>query len=170
MITTRNATIPDAALVAAISRQTFYDSFAAQNTAENMQKHLDEYYSVTKIQNELADELNTFILACEEEEILGYAKLNEHLKPEAKELPGPIEIERIYAVKLSIGKGVGKILMQKCLGIAAQKNKETVWLGVWEENHRAIEFYKKWGFIKYGEHVFEVGDDPQTDWLMKRSI
>lgn len=170
MIITRYGTMADAELLAAISRQTFYDSFAAQNTPENMQKHLDDYYAVSKIEKELADELNTFILACEEEKIVGYTKLNEHSKPEVKTLTRPIEIERIYAVKEAIGKGVGAALMKQCLNIAAEKQKATVWLGVWEHNQRAIEFYRKWGFQKFGEHVFEVGNDPQTDWLMKKSL
>jgi diamine N-acetyltransferase len=169
-ITIKYAKRADAEMVAAISRQTFYDSFAAQNTAENMQMHLDEYYSVSKIEKELADELNVFILVCEAEKTIGYAMLNEHAKQEAAELDNPIEIERIYAVKDAIGKGVGAALMRQCLEIAAQKQKNTIWLGVWEYNQRAIEFYAKWGFEKFGEHIFNVGDDPQTDWLMKKCV
>ncbi len=170
MINIRYGTAPDAASITAISRQTFYDSFAGQNTAENMQKHLDSYYLVSKLKDELDDQLNTFILATEDEEIIGYAKMNDSLKSESRVLQNPIEIERIYAVKMAIGKGVGSALMKHCIDIAIQKRKATIWLGVWEHNHRAIDFYTKWGFEKFGQHVFEVGDDPQTDWLMKKQL
>jgi diamine N-acetyltransferase len=169
-VITRFATTEDAMLIAAISRQTFYDSFAEQNTVENVKKHMDEYYAVPKIQEELADALNMFILVYDGQTLAGYCKLTEQTKPEAKQLQNPVEIERIYAVKESIGKGIGKTLMQQCINTAIKKGKSSLWLGVWEHNQRAIDFYIKWGFEKFGEHIFVVGDDPQTDWLMKKTI
>jgi ribosomal protein S18 acetylase RimI-like enzyme len=96
--------------------------------------------------------------------------MNEHLKEESKDLESPVEIERIYSIREMIGKGVGKKLMEKCLAIAREKNKKEIWLGVWEFNYPAIEFYKRWGFEKFGEHHFPVGLDPQTDWLMKKRV
>jgi GNAT superfamily N-acetyltransferase len=135
-----------------------------------MDLHMSQYYTPDKIHAELIDPLNTFLLAYHEESIAGYAKLNEHEKEEAFGIDNPIEIERIYSVKEMIGKGVGKKLMETCLDIAKMKNKNTIWLGVWESNIRAIEFYSRWGFEKFGEHNFPVGNDPQADWLMKRSV
>ena len=81
-----------------------------------------------------------------------------------------IEIARIYAATNAIGKGVGKTLMQKCIEIAQEKKKDVLWLGVWEKNNRAIDFYIKWGFEKFSTHIFMLGDDPQTDWLMKKEL
>lgn len=81
-----------------------------------------------------------------------------------------IEIARIYAVRHFIGKGTGSALMQKCIDIAKEMNREVVWLGVWEHNKLAIDFYSKWGFEKFGEHVFVLGNDPQTDWMMKKIL
>ena len=69
-----------------------------------------------------------------------------------------------------IGKGVGKKLMQTCHDIARQKGKKILWLGVWKENHRAIDFYKSWGFEIFGDQEFILGDDVQTDWLMKKDL
>ena len=60
--------------------------------------------------------------------------------------------------------------MKKCLDLASDLKKEVVWLGVWEHNQRAIEFYKKWGFEKFGTHIFQLGDDPQKDWLMLKKL
>jgi ribosomal protein S18 acetylase RimI-like enzyme len=166
----RFATVADAELVADLSRKTFYETFASQNTEENMQMHMQQYYALEKIQAELSDPLNTFILAFSNDQIAGYAKLNDHKKDESKELVNPIELERIYSVKEMLGKGIGKKLMQTCLAIANEKNKKEIWLGVWESNRRAIEFYTRWGFIKFSEHSFPVGNDPQEDWLMKKTL
>ena len=170
MIRIRFAGADDADLVAEISRRTFYDTFAAQNSKENMDIHMAQYYATEKIRAELSDPSNIFLLAYDGDRLAGYAKMSEHTKEESKDLENPIEIERIYSVKEMIGKGVGKKLMEECLSIAGKKNKEEIWLGVWESNHRAIEFYTRWGFEKFGEHNFPVGDDPQKDWLLKRSV
>ena len=170
MIGIRFATEDDAELIAELSRRTFYETFAAQNSKENMDMHMAQYYAVEKIRAELKDPLNIFFMAYDGSRPAGYVKMNEHIKEESKELESPVEIERIYAVKEMIGKGVGKILMEKCLAIANEKNKKTVWLGVWESNKRAIEFYTRWGFEKFSDHIFPVGNDPQKDWLMKRSV
>lgn len=169
-ISIRYASIADAELVAEISRQTFYETFAAKNSKENMDMHMAQYYTLEKIQAELNDPCNIFLLAYSDNRLAGYAKMNDHIKEEAKELENPIEIERIYSIKEMIGKGIGKKLMETCLDIAREKNKIEIWLGVWEFNYRAIEFYTHWGFEKSGEHNFPVGNDPQTDWLMKKKL
>ena len=170
MIRIRIAGEDDAALIADISRQTFYDSFAAQNSQENIDLHMAQYYTPEKIRAELEDPFSIFLLAYDDDRLAGYAKINEHVKEESSCLENPIEIERIYSIKEMIGKGVGKKLMEKCLDIAREKNKKEIWLGVWETNNRAIEFYTRWGFEKFGQHNFPVGRDPQNDWLMKKSL
>jgi ribosomal protein S18 acetylase RimI-like enzyme len=170
MILIRFAGEGDAELIADISRQTFYETFAAQNSKENMDMHMAQYYALEKIQTELKDPFSIFLLAYDGNRLIGYAKMNEHVKEESRNLENPIEIERIYSINEMIGKGVGKKLMEKCLAVGNEKNKKTVWLGVWETNYRAIEFYTRWGFEKFGEHNFPVGNDPQTDWLMKKSL
>ncbi len=170
MIGIRFAGEEDAELIAEISRRTFYETFAAQNSRENMDMHMAQYYAVEKIRTELRDPFSIFLLAYDDRWLAGYAKMNDHIKEESKDLENPIEIERIYSIKEMIGKGVGKKLMEKCLAIANEKNKKTVWLGVWKSNYRAIEFYSRWGFEKFGEHNFPLGNDPQMDWLMKKSL
>ena len=82
-----------------------------------------------------------------------------------------IEIARIYAVQTSIGKGVGSALMrEKYRDCPCKKVIILVWLGVWEHNRRAIDFYTRWGFEKFAEHDFILGNDVQKDWLMKKQI
>jgi len=166
----KEATSADAALIADLSRRTFYDSFAPFNTTEDMDKFMNEQFTREKLMGEVEAPGNIFLLAYCNGEVAGYARL--------KELPDitmpanvpAIEIARIYALETSIGKGVGSALMKRIIDIARQKNKEIIWLGVWEKNQRAIDFYKKWGFERFGEHDFVLGSDVQTDWLMKKPL
>jgi ribosomal protein S18 acetylase RimI-like enzyme len=81
-----------------------------------------------------------------------------------------IEIERIYADKDYVGKNVGKLLMKTCINMAKERGHTFIWLGVWENNPRAIAFYEKYGFEKFGSHPFLLGSDLQTDLLMKKKI
>ncbi|WP_121352960.1 GNAT family N-acetyltransferase [Flavisolibacter nicotianae] len=168
--TLRYATRNDAELIADISRQTFYDTFAADNTEEDMAKFLDEQFTRGKLMMEVGSPENSFLLAYSGEDVAGYIKLREGKKLKALEGKQALEIARIYVVKEFIGKGVGKLLMQTALDIARQKEKDVVWLGVWERNQRAIAFYTSWGFEKFDECDFLLGDDLQTDWLMRKDL
>ncbi|MDZ4795724.1 MAG: GNAT family N-acetyltransferase [Bacteroidota bacterium] len=169
-VSIRYATQKDAALIADLSRQTFYETFAEQNTAENMKKFMTEQFSREFLIKEVGSEGNIFLLAYEGDEPVGYARLRENNNPpELGSLPS-LEIARIYAVTASIGKGVGKALIQECFRVAAAKKAVVVWLGVWQENKRAIDFYTRSGFTKFSTHVFMLGDDPQQDWLMKKEL
>ena len=78
-----------------------------------------------------------------------------------------MEIERIYVLSSFHGKKVGQFLYEHAIQIARDKNVRFVWLGVWEENPRAIQFYKKNGFVEFDKHIFKLGDDLQTDIMMK---
>ena len=168
LVSIRYATVKDAGLIAELSRQTFYETFASQNTKENMDKFMNEQFSKETLSREVGAPDNIFFLAYDGKEPIGYVKMRESINPRELGNSSAIEIARIYATTHSIGKGVGKILMQRCIDIAVEKKKDIIWLGVWEHNQRAIEFYVKWGFEKFGTHTFMLGDDPQTDWLMKK--
>ena len=166
----RYATTNDAVLIADISRQTFYDTFAADNTEANMQKFLDEQFTKGRLMLEVGVPENIFLLAYYENNIAGYVKLREGKKLAGLLGKASMEIARLYVIKEFIGKGLGKLLMQASLNIAAEKNKEVVWLGVWERNQRAIRFYTAWGFQKFDECDFLLGNDLQRDWLMKKAL
>lgn len=169
-VTIRYAGKEDAELVADLSRQTFYDTFAASNTKENMDKFMNEIFTKDALMKEVGEPGSIFLLAYDGEEPVGYARMRDgEVRPEFNG-QSSIEIARIYAITSSIGKGVGSTLMKKCIDIAAAMSRKIIWLGVWESNKRAIEFYKKWGFEKFHTHIFPLGDDPQTDWLMKKEM
>lgn len=166
----RYATRDDDELIADISRQTFYDTFAPDNTEADMAKFMNEQFTKGALMLEVGRPENIFLLAYCGREVAGYAKLREGKK--LKELEGAktFEIARLYVVKDYIGKGIGKLLMQAAIDIARQKEKEVVWLGVWKQNRRAIDFYTSWGFETFAETTFLLGNDLQHDWLMKKIL
>ena len=168
--TTRLATLDDVDTLVKVSVKTFRDTFAEVNTKEDMKIYLAKAFSRDQLIKEITDPASTFLLALDGESVVGYAKLNEG--EGRNELNGErgIEIERIYTLKDYLGKRVGKLLMQTCLDVAAERGHKMVWLGVWEYNPRAIAFYEKWGFKKFGSHPFLLGNDLQTDLLMKKYL
>src|SRR5690348_2326819 len=153
MIKTRLCTPDDAELVADMSRQTFYETFASENSTENMDKFMNEQFTREALIKEVGADNNIFFLAYDEEHPVGYARMREGNNIPGLPTVNTIEIARIYAIGAAIGKGVGAALMHACMEMAKEKNKELVWLGVWEKNQRAIDFYTRWGFEKFGTHV-----------------
>ena len=162
----RYATKDDAALIADISRQSFFETFAADNTKADMDKFMNEQFTKGRLMLEVNDQNNIFLLAYHHDEVAGYVKLRESNPPHKLQTRNSMEIARLYAMQNFIGKGVGKLLMQASIDIGNQKSKEVVWLGVWEKNPRAIQFYTQWGFQIFDETHFVLGDDVQKDWLM----
>jgi ribosomal protein S18 acetylase RimI-like enzyme len=140
------------------------------NTPENMAKYLNESLSEEKLSAELNDSNSHFYFAIDGDKVIGYLKVNTgSAQTELKEGMA-LEIERIYVTKEYLGKKVGQLLYEKAIAVAKELNASFVWLGVWEENPRAIAFYKKNGFVEFDKHIFKLGDDEQTDIMMKLSL
>lgn len=166
----KRASLSDLNLLQNIGRLTFSETFAEGNTEENMKKYLEEGFSDEKLTAELNNPDSEFYFAFQENEVIGYLKINHgQSQTELKDLTA-MEIERIYVLKKFHGKNVGQVLYQKAIDIAKEKNADYVWLGVWEENPRAINFYKKNGFVEFDKHIFVLGDDEQTDIMMKLEL
>ena len=165
------AGVEDAGLVADLARKTFYESFAAHNTVENMRMYMEEQFTREMQMAEVSAPGRIFILAYSGDELAGYASLREtDERPKGLEDEKAIEIVQIYSEQRMIGRGVGPALMQACVDLALGRGYQWIWLGVWEHNPRAIAFYTKWGFERFGEHVFIVGLDAQTDWWMRKKL
>ncbi len=159
----------DAELIAIISRETFYDTYAALNTAANMSKFLTLQFSKSMLMKEVSAVDNYFFLAYKNGEVAGYVKLKESIHPQLKGEKA-IEISRIYVCKPFIGKGIGKALLQAAIDFAKEQLNDWIWLIAWKENKRALDFYQKNGFEIIAESTFVLGDDLQFDWVLKRSI
>jgi diamine N-acetyltransferase len=150
-----------------VSRMTFSETFAPWNTEKNMKKYLEERFSQEKLTGELENLNSEFYFAILDKSVIGYLKINcGEAQTESFE-SNSLEIERIYVLKQFHGKKIGQILYDKALEIARERKFRFLWLGVWERNERAIRFYEKNGFIEFEKHIFKLGDEIQTDIMMK---
>jgi ribosomal protein S18 acetylase RimI-like enzyme len=163
----KKVSLSDIEELRSISRQTFLETFADGNTESDMKKYLDENLSNDKLAGELIILDSEFYFASIQNKVIGYLKINfGQAQTELKDQKS-LEIERIYILKEFHGKKVGQILFDTALQIALKIKADYVWLGVWEKNFRAINFYKKNGFVEFDKHIFKLGDDEQTDIMMK---
>jgi len=164
------ATVKDIIKLQVIGRKTFQETFSESNSEENMKNYLQEGFASEKLTEELNNPNSEFYFALHEDEVIGYLKINFGASQTELKDSKALEIERIYVTQEYHGKNVGKLLYDKAIQIAQHKNVEYIWLGVWEENPRAISFYKKNGFVEFDKHIFKLGNDEQTDIMMKLKL
>ncbi|AWK05618.1 GNAT family N-acetyltransferase [Flavobacterium crocinum] len=166
----KKATVKDLNELQVIGRQTFSETFAEVNSEENMIKYLEESFADEKLTAELNNPNSYFYLAVLENKVIGYLKLNTSNAQTEKQADDALEIERIYVAKEFHGKKVAQALYAQALETAKELKPTYIWLGVWEKNFRAVSFYTKNGFIQFDTHIFRLGDDEQTDLLMKKVL
>ena len=163
----RMAVPGDASRLAELARETFIAAFSDYNTPANMSAYVDTAFNEGQILEELSDSASTFLWAEQTGIPAGYAKLHRGSHSEAIAGPRPVELERIYAKSSLIGEGVGKTLLHTAIKIAQAEGFQTLWLGVWEFNTRATEFYHRQGFVDVGNKEFMLGSERQTDLIMQ---
>jgi len=153
-----------------IGRTTFYETFSPFNKEENMKEYLFHSFSTEKLKKELNDDNSRFYFAYIGNTLAGYLKVNwGRSQTEIKDSFG-LEIERIYVLKEYQGRRIGLLLYEKAIDIARKRSAGYVWLGVWENNHKALRFYRKNGFEEFDRHVFRLGKESQTDLMMKLDL
>jgi diamine N-acetyltransferase len=160
----------DLEALVAIGRDTFDETFRSMNAPETIEAYLAEAFTPERVRAELQREGSEFYLLLLEGLPAGYLKLNEAAGQSDLNDPESLEIERIYVRKGQKGKGLGKLLMTFALERAAGLGKRYAWLGVWERNEDAIAFYRKAGFEVIGEHSFRMGEELQTDYIMRKEL
>lgn len=164
------ASAEDVEIVQSLGIQTFSETFAENNTEEAMKKYLEESFNTEKIKSELNNPDSHFYIAWEEDNPVGYLKVNTGNAQTELQDDASLEIERIYVKKSHHGKKVGQLLYDQALETAQQLKKSYLWLGVWEENQRALHFYRKNGFVEFDKHIFRLGEEEQTDLMMKKVL
>lgn len=166
MIHVRIAEPIDCELLAILGRRAFYEAFGAFNDPDDMQAYLDLAFDKEKIREQLEDRANTFFIASINDQPAGYAKLKRGATVPELENENVIQLERIYALQDFLGKRIGHELMNNCVAVAKKEGFLRMWLSVWQQNHRAIEFYKKWGFEQIGFKQFIIGKEVNDDFVM----
>jgi diamine N-acetyltransferase len=173
----RTATLADLDTLLALSAQTMREAFGPpHNPADVTEAYVVGAFTPDNLAAEIADPRSTFFMAyTDDNELIGYARLYRRAAP--RRMPEPfrgagqaIEIERIYLLQSAIGQGQGQQLMDFCLETARAGGYQAVWLGVWERNPRAIRFYERNGFVRFGWHYFQFGPDRQRDFWMSRAV
>ncbi|WP_097044834.1 GNAT family N-acetyltransferase [Flagellimonas pacifica] len=153
-----------------ISKETFIAAFEDQNDPEDFKKYIDFAFSKEKLKSEIENKDTQFYFVFDQEEIIGYIKLNKERAQTDINDKESMELERIYVISEYQGRGIGKWLLQQIEQLARKDGLNYVWLGVWEKNRAAIKFYLEHGFTKFGSHPYYIGKDKQTDWLMRLDL
>lgn len=150
-----------------LSRKTFIQAFGADNNPEDLEKYLNSSFGEENLKNELLNPLSEFYFAKQEGKTIGYFKINlgdaqtDFCEEDA------MELERIYVQQDSQNQKIGQTMLDTVIEMAIQRKMRYLWLGVWEKNERAIDFYLRNGFRLSGSHPYMVGNDKQTDKIMK---
>lgn len=166
----RKVNIQDIEKLKEIGKLTFAETFSSENSEEDMREYLEEGFSTEKLNTELTNQNAEFYFAELDGKTIGYLKVNYGESQTEIKDKNSLEIERIYVLKEFHGKKVGQILYDKAIELAKKRNVDYVWLGVWEQNPRAIRFYEKNGFVAFDKHIFKLGNDEQTDIMMKLKL
>ena len=166
----RKAEAGDAPALTEFGARTFYESFAADNTAEDMSKHLASSWQPDLQRREILDPALDTLLAEVGGALAGFAMVREGKTPPGVTMVKPVELWRFYVDKAWQGRGLARALMTAVEDSARARGGRELWLGVWERNARAQAFYRKCGFETVGSQIFVVGTDPQTDLVMLRRL
>lgn len=159
-------------LLVQLEQQTFTETFGGTYTPEDLAAFLQDKKSGPALLKEMTQPGSSYFIIYCNNIPAGFLKINLHRQPDSGgPLPGPVlELEKIYILQAFQGKKLGKLLIEKTMEIARNNQVKTVWLGVWEHNHKAFQFYLQQGFERFGEHVFRVGNQEDTDWLLKKHL
>lgn len=150
-----------------VAKNTFIQAFAKDNTEENLNSYLASAFNVESLIIEISDPNSNYYFIEIEEEIAGYFKINIGESQTEIKADNGLELERIYILEEYQGKKIGEKVLEEIKKIARLKIKQYIWLGVWEQNLKAIKFYRRMGFKKFDTHIYPIGNDPQIDWMMK---
>lgn len=170
MIEIEPARLQDIPELREVAIASYRDTFTEFNTPENMEAFLSTTYSLAKLQEEFQEPNSWIFIAWENKQQVGFIRLRETDEVEHTLGKQALELQRLYVLTQAHGKSVGRKLMEVALAFANDRSYQWIWLGVWERNYRAQEFYAKWGFVRFSEHTFMMGDDPQVDWLLCKKL
>ncbi len=166
----RKATLADCAMLMQLGITTFTQAYAAQNTEENLHLYLEKAFNEAQLNKELQSGAEAYFIMFDKDIAIAYIKLNYNCCPPDRTDEPMTEIQRIYVLQAYQGKGLGEDLLHLAAQEARLSNAKYLWLGVWEHNPKAIQFYTKNGFSVTGTHTFLLGKEPQSDFIMMKNL
>jgi ribosomal protein S18 acetylase RimI-like enzyme len=153
-----------------LAKSTFVDAFEKDNDPTQFKAYIEKAFSLQQMEQEVTNENSFFYFVFLGGKLVGYLKLNQYDAQTDVRAENDMELERIYVVTEHQNKNICSIILNKAIAIAKEKQKQYIWLGVWQNNTRAIDFYEKHGFKKFDTHPYFIGTDEQTDWLMRKEL
>lgn len=169
-ITIRPVLSSEVEVLCEVAKATFIATYSDHNTPENMKLYVREHFNYQRMIKEVNQPDIHYFIAIKNEQIIGYTKLNEGAAQTESKFPNTLEIERIYVIPSQHKKGIGALLLQEAIRLARKKDFSQIWLGVWDQNTKAIDFYERSKFYKDGIHPFVLGEEPQRDYIMKLDL
>lgn len=159
-----------AAALAELKAATFSDTFAGSNDPAHVASHLNREFTASAVAATLSDERSTTWWLLDGGAPVGYLKVNRGGSQTEPNLSEGLELEQIYVLAEYHGQGLGGRLLRHAIDTAKEERFPFVWLGVWEQNERAIAVYSHHGFVPFGDHSFLFGDEEQRDVLMRLDL
>ncbi len=170
-IAIRKLSVEDIPMLSLLSKKTFYDAFVGTCTAADMEDFLEYYYNPSALQKQLTEEKIDYYFAEINNEPIAYISFGEEIPNFTETNNGKaLELKRLYVLNEYHSKGVAQKLIQLFLDNVVKGNYEYAFLGVWEYNYKAKNFYAKYDFMKTNyRHDFPIGGTKQTDiYLLKK--
>lgn len=164
----RDATPEDAAAIAAFAASSFVDTFGHLYPPEDLEAFLAAKYGEAIQRAEMDEPLTRYFIALEGARLIGYVMMGA-LDIKVDE-PSALELHRLYVDKDMKGKGVAQKLTDEVVSWARARKAPALYLSVWENNHRAQAFYKRYGFQHVGEHKFMVGRVADRDFIWRLAL
>lgn len=166
----RRAAPADAAALAELAATTFREAYLATNAPEDVEAYIRDNYAVEQMAADLADPSNLTWFALQGETPVGFLTLRPGATTPAVTGARPMQLHRIYVLAALYGQGQGAALMQKAVDEGRRLGCTTLWLSVWDQNHRALAFYEKWGFAFVGTKPFLFGGEMYEDPVLARAL
>lgn len=166
----RSADLNDTNLIAVLGATTFYEAYREQDESHNLANYIIENFSPAQIRVELADRNSIFFIAYRDRKAVGYAKLRENSKAECVADENTIELQRLYVLPAVYGANTGARLLRRCFAAAKDRNYDSLWLSVWQENKRALRFYEKHGFRQAGTATFVYAEIVGNNLVLKKDL
>jgi len=163
----REAGEGDAVLLSILASTTFHEAYFEQDESANLARYVNESFAIEAVQAEIAEPGSLFFIVFAKGKAVGYARLIEDSRLDCVQGERVVELKRLYILERVRRTGIGRLLMEHCLGEASRRGFDVLWLGVWEENARALEFYAKFGFREAGTIMFPYGDVEGTNLVLQ---
>lgn len=166
----RKAVLEDAELLTTLAEETFRKAYDTEMDADDVETYIREHFNIGRQRREISDPKNDLLITFRQDQPIGYSMIRLNALPACINSNSAVELKRFYLLPEAKGTGVADSQMQATLANAKSKNHTAMWLGCWENNARAISFYKRWHFKPVGHQNFLVGSDLQRDIVFLKEL